>query len=129
MARRRVRKRKLTRKSHALLRIDELRRGRVALPRDRRCTSENFPWLIALPQSFGLFSFYERATPVAQERDHTRLAATSSSSIFDLELVWIWECGVEGVAYNARGVPASGSLQRVEDEDEDEGDLVAATPR
>jgi hypothetical protein len=55
-------------------------RGRVALLRDRRCTSGHLSLLIALVEPFILrsflllFTFYERATPVAQERDPTRHA-------------------------------------------------------
>jgi hypothetical protein len=53
-------------------------RGRVALPRDRRCTSGNFPFadyaataLYPTFTPFCLFKFYERATPVARERNPT----------------------------------------------------------
>src|ERR1700674_2376929 len=50
---------------------------RVALLRDRHCTSGHLPLLIALAEPFIfrsfplLLTFYERATPVAQERDPT----------------------------------------------------------
>jgi hypothetical protein len=56
---------------------------------------------------------------------------SSSSSIFDLESVWIWECGVEGRCLRRPGGRQAAHLQRVEDEDEfeNENDLVAATLR
>ena len=50
-------------------------RGRVALPRDRRCTSGNVPFLITLRNSLSqispLFTFSRHATPVARERNPT----------------------------------------------------------
>jgi hypothetical protein len=50
--------------------------GRVALLRDRRCSSGNFPLLITRPQPLSyvhvlLVHVYERATPVARERNPT----------------------------------------------------------
>jgi hypothetical protein len=53
-------------------------RGRVALPRDRRCTSGNFffadhaaqPFL-SYVHSFCVLTLYEHATPVARERNPT----------------------------------------------------------
>jgi hypothetical protein len=52
--------------------------GRVALPRDRRCTSGNFPFadyarspFCPTFTPFCVFTLYEDATPVARERNPT----------------------------------------------------------